>query len=59
MNALRFVVEGYFAAALLLCSGVLYFAISAAARARTKWPITLQDYRPIYSRSGRRNRVRY
>jgi hypothetical protein len=59
MSTLRLIVEGYLAAALVVCAGALYFATLAQAKHRARRPMALQEYRPVYLPSGRRNRVRY
>jgi hypothetical protein len=59
MSTLRLIMEGYLAAALVLCAGALHFTTLAVAKARARRLIALQQYRPVYLPSGRRNRVRY
>jgi hypothetical protein len=40
-------------------AAVMDFALLGVFRSNLLEPVALREYRPIYSRSGRRNRVRY
>ena len=43
----------------VLFAAVMDFALLGVFRSNLLEPVALREYRPIYSRSGRRNRVRY
>jgi hypothetical protein len=43
----------------VLFAAALDFALLGVFRSKLLEPVALGGYRPVYSRSGRRNRVRY
>ena len=58
-NLLRTIADGLLSAALGVFMISLHFSLLSVFKANLQRPFAVQHYRPVYSRSGRRNRIRF
>ena len=56
---LRSIADGCLSAVNLLFNAVLDVALLSVFRSHLRQALVVERYRPVYLRSGRRNRVRY
>jgi len=57
-NLLRSMADGCLTATNAIYTIALHFSLLTIFKSQFQQPSVLQHYRPVYSRSGRRNRVR-
>ena len=55
----RSIMDGLLSAALGVFMISLHFSLLSIFKANLRRPFAIQHYRPVYSRSGRRNRIRF
>jgi len=58
-SLLRSITDGLLSAAFGVFMISLHFTLLSVAKANLQRPFAVQNYRPVYSRSGRRNRIRF
>jgi hypothetical protein len=58
-NLLRTISDGLLSAAFGVFMISLHFSLLSVFKANLQRPFAVQHYRPVYSRSGRRNRIRF
>ena len=57
-SLLRYIADALLSVALSMFFLLLHFSLASVCRANLQRILAAQSYRPIYSRAGRRNRVR-